>query len=295
MTVLTNDGGLVEERVFNLIDHYQQFFRITLARTPEEKALAYQLRHKVFRLDCGFEQLGKFSTQDAELDEFEKNALHVLLHSKESKATKISEPIGYIRLVIANGDDLGLPIESHYFDEYEYTDLPYLTTPIAKTGKRCEISRIAIVKSYRQRQSDRIGTVNSNVDRRRQIEGANITSEPGLMRRSTDAMSVDAEKQLISSRRFPVNYLPLCLIFAVIHLIINHGFEYAFAITEKKIIRFFSYYGIKFYPIGHAIDYNGPRVPFILNVKESILQIKEEYRQLFDVIGNELQANKLLK
>jgi hypothetical protein len=274
---------------FDLIKHYQQFFRVTIAKTPEEMEMAYQLRHKVFRIDCGFDDLGCLSTEDTEQDEFDKSAIHVLLLNKENVK---QQAIGYVRLVLADENSkYGLPIEYHYLEDYELNNTLINPKSIVKTGRRCEISRISILRSYRQRKSDRYEIEHSK-DRRRKDEPGESIKIKSLKnnRRKSDFVNQDEYKKTEDSRRYPVNYLPLCLAFAAINLVESSNFEYTFLISEKKIIRFFSYFGIKFYSIGHIIDYNGNRKPFILNVQETLARLGNDYHNLYDVIGNELNS-----
>ena len=238
------------EKEVDIVTHYQQYFSMVKAVTPQEKDLAYKLRHDVFHNDCGFHDLGNLSSELLEKDEYDDQAIHSLLFHKET-----DQAIGYIRLIIANGNyKNALPVETYYKRQF---NLKSLAKKTIDHEKRCEISRMSLISSFRRRKADFY-------------------------------LKKDASDSIAESRRYPVNYLPICLIFAVMHSMQDEKMNYALAFVEKRLPLFLKHFGAQISQIGEPVECYGSRAPVILHLKESYDHLQQEYQKLYKFIGKEL-------
>jgi len=242
------------EKLINIVDHYSQYFAMVNAVTAQQRKISYQLRHQVFHQDCGYRDLGSLSSKQYEHDEFDENAIHSLLFHKQS-----GQAIGYIRLVLAKSKSKQtLPHEKLYTREYDFSHSSI--NSIAKD--RCEISRMALISAFRRRKNERL----------MQQDQRNNEKQDG-------------------NRRFPVNYLPICLIFAVMHSMREEKMDYGLAFVEKRIPLFLKHYGAQIDAIGEPVECYGIRAPVILHLEATYQKLKPEYQQLFDFISWELKSD----
>ena len=240
-------------RDLGLVEHYRQFFKMVMAETAKEKQLAYQLRYEVYHKDCGIiDGLNNSLADKIEMDEYDDISSHLLFFHKQT-----NRAIGYIRLIsIPKDSDRFLPIEKIYNG-----GLDFAQSSLDKigNGNKCEISRMALVSSFRRRKSD--------------LE-----------------MTGSSEQATIAElRRYPINYLPICLIFAVMHAMRKVNTSHAFALVEKRVAIFLGQFGVQYDPIGKPIEFFGKRYPFVLHLEQTCNHLTPEFRNLFDLIGEELE------
>lgn len=116
-------------------------FGLKLANTAKLLESAYQIRHRVYCEDLGFE---KPATEPLEFNAADAHSVHVLLHLNDAEKT----PIGCVRVVWLN-EQRGystLPLET----VCGQLDLP----PERPRSAIGEASRLAIVREYRRRKGD---------------------------------------------------------------------------------------------------------------------------------------------
>jgi N-acyl amino acid synthase of PEP-CTERM/exosortase system len=70
-------------------------YEVVLANTPESREIHFKLRYKVFCLEKGFEDAGKFNSEKMEKDEYDSQAIHFLVRERVRNRW-----IGAARLVI---------------------------------------------------------------------------------------------------------------------------------------------------------------------------------------------------
>lgn len=130
----------------DLASHYNKFFYVVQANTPELLDTAYKLRYEVYVKDCGYEFHNPYASDEIEKDNYDESSLHCLLFHKPTDTA-----IGYIRLIpFQKKEDYHLPIEKFgiHFNKGFYTRI--------RSPEFGEISRMAIHPSFRRRLSDRL-------------------------------------------------------------------------------------------------------------------------------------------
>lgn len=235
----------------SVTDHYSNYFYTQKALTPELKKQAYNVRYRVYYEDRKMISADSVSNE-LEFDEWDNEAIHSLLVLKKNHL-----PIGNVRLIIANeSSDMKLPVEEHYKRPFDFSKVGFTKLRSGKTG---EISRMAILPSFRRRPAD-INYSANQIDNR-----------------------VDLE-----NRRYPINYMPMCLAFAAIELMLEQQLDYGVALMEPRLAKLLVRFGIELKQIGQTIDYFGLRAPFCIFPDQSYQNLSSEYRILFDTIRSEL-------
>lgn len=121
-----------------MIDTFDRYFTIQVAKTPEEKKQVYEIRYNVYCQEFGYEQ----RSDGLENDIFDTIAVHCLITHKATGA-----PAGCTRLIPASEHQL--PIEQ----QYPYTSI-LNELGIEDRSTVCEISRLAVDTSFRRRNGE---------------------------------------------------------------------------------------------------------------------------------------------
>lgn len=235
----------------DLISHYQKYFYAVKATTPELKKQAYNIRYQVY-----YEELKMVSAQNicgnAETDIWDRNSIQCLLFHKPS-----NQPIGTIRIIpLATSVTHTLPLEEHYLKPFDFNSAPISHLRQGRTG---EVSRMAVLSSFRCRTSDRI-----------------------YSKKPDELDHVSREKSFI------FNYIPMCLIFAANILIETEQLDYVVALIEPGLARLSIRFGIRLIQIGEPIEYYGLRAPFLIFPDATYSNLSFEHKKLYDVIKKEL-------
>lgn len=236
--------------------HYSKYFRMSNVNTEELKTIAYKLRHSVFHEESGYHGLGNSSYNNMELDEYDEYSLHSLLFHKPT-----NRAIGYIRLIpqIKKLNNQ-LPVEKYYGKPFDFS-----ATCINKIQRKNmgEISRMAIMSSFRQRLSDNYRT-----------------DQESLLNQSENIVYIN--------KRYPINYLPICLISAAIYFLFKENMEYGIAMVEPRLAILLRRFGVQFDQIGKPFECFGTRVPYVFYRERTYKNLTPEFRSLFDKISREL-------
>lgn len=235
----------------NLISHYKKYFRMLKATSPELKKIAFHLRYQVY-----FEEKKIIATDTSgehfETDLWDPFSIHSLLYHKPS-----GQPIGNVRLVPLHvSPTQTLPLEEHYPNSFDFSAAPIKNIRIGKTA---EVSRMLILSSFRRRKSDVDYTIEREQD------------------------DVEAKE-----KRFPINYLPVCMIFATAILMIEEKLDYGVGLMEPRLARLLTRFGVGLNQIGEPTDYYGPRAPYLIFPEPIYKSLSSEYRELYDTIRSEL-------
>jgi len=236
----------------SVTDHYLKFFYTLKALTPTLREQAFFVRYCVY---C--EELKKLSpksvTELQETDEWDSDSTHILLfHKGENK------PIGNTRVISINDRDpeKKLPIEMYCNNRFDFTNSGIKSLREGKTG---EVSRMALLSSYRRRPSDR------------------------------DYFVDKGDHSVVHDKRsVPVNYLPMCLTFAGLALILEQKLDYGVALMELRLAKLLERFGIELKQIGQPIDHFGLRAPFLIFPEISYQNLPFEFQSLVDTIRSEL-------
>ena len=234
--------------------HYHKYFYTVKADTPELWNIGYQLRYKVYIEECKF-NINTYNDEDKiERDEYDEDALHALLFHKPTE-----KPIGYVRLIPFNPHRFELlPLEKNgkiqIYDDIDLVD----TLRSKKTG---EVSRMCLLSSFRQRRFDQIYLTG----------GLGIEDQP--------------------DRRFPINYLPMCLALIGTNLLFEANLEFSVALMERQLALLVRKIGIKHKQIGTFIDYCGNRAPYLIYTQQTYDHLNSEVLQLYKQIREELECS----
>jgi len=244
-----------------LAEHYQKYFYTVSANTPELRKLAYQLRYKVFE-ECQFNIKYNVSTFDAsekiERDEYDDEALHALLFHRPT-----NQAIGNIRLIPYKPERFDLlPLEKH---EGLQINADLNRRDILRSGKTGEISRLGLLKSFRQRRFDQV-----------YLAGTSETVE-----------------EIKCDRRFPINYLALCLSLMSINLMFEANLQYSVAMMEKPLSALIRHYGIQYKQIGPFTEYFGHRAPFLIYPQATYDNLLPGILKLYKTIRAELNCGTM--
>ena len=126
----------------SITENFYKYFTIRFANTKELRQAAYKIRHNVYSNELGWEPTNK---SEMEIDEYDYTSYHCIL---EHRTTKICA--GCIRLIIPPIDNIKfkLPFEKMSIQSTKLTDL----NPDAfRRGSFGELSRLAVLKSFRQK------------------------------------------------------------------------------------------------------------------------------------------------
>ncbi|MGR9087366.1 MAG: PEP-CTERM/exosortase system-associated acyltransferase [Gammaproteobacteria bacterium] len=235
----------------DITSHYRKYFYTIKASTPELQRMAYHLRYQVY-----YEEQNMISPQDVdnrtEFDQWDRHSIHCLQFHKPS-----NQPIGNVRLIPLNtGNPHILPIEEHYIKSFDFHDTPVSNLRQGKVG---EVSRMAILSSFRRRTADQ-----------------------------NYSPFIDDNPYGKGVKRFPINYIPMCLAFTAIILLMEARLDYGAALMEPRLARLLIRFGIELQQIGEPIDYFGLRAPYLIFPEHTYQGLPSNYKALFDLIKQEL-------
>ncbi|MEC4747750.1 PEP-CTERM/exosortase system-associated acyltransferase [Methylomicrobium sp. Wu6] len=235
-----------------LISHYKKYFRMIKATSPELKKIAFHIRYRVYYEEkkiIASDMLG----EGLETDLWDPCSIHALLYHKPT-----NQPIGNVRLVPLHvSPTQTLPVEEHYPKPFDFSRAP---VEHIRTGKTAEASRMLILSSFRRRESD----MNGDFENEQEATG-------------------DA-----NGKRFPVSYLPVCMIFATAILMQEEKLDYGVGLMEPRLARLLTRFGVGLHQIGETVDYFGHRAPYLIFPEPIYKNLNSEYRALYDTIQSEL-------
>lgn len=229
--------------------HFQEYFRIVPALTPELSEAAYRVRHQVYCQELGWEDVRE---DGMETDAYDAQSIHCLLQSVHTE-----EYIGCVRLVLPQANDpmTPLPFQAACRDVLD----PGIPDPaIQARGAIAEVSRLAVIQKYRRRRHEQ--------DRAIKISDSDFGS--------------------IKQPRFP--YIPVGLYLGVMEMAQRCGIEKLYFLTEPSLAKHFTKLGGKLSPIGGAIEHRGKRAPYEVDVKETRGKVNLLIRPLNKVIIREI-------
>ena len=234
--------------------HYHKYFYTVKADTPELRKIGYQLRYKVFIEECKYNFNTYNSKDKIERDEYDDDALHTLLFHKPTNLA-----IGYVRLIPYSQRLELLPMEKygkiHINDGINLVD----TLRSKKTG---EVSRMCLLSSFRQRRFDHAFLAG----------GLELEDLP-------------------DDRRFPINYLALCLTLIGTNLLFEADLDCSVAFMERQLASLIRKFGIQHRQIGEFIDYCGHRAPYLIFPQKTYDHLTPEVLLLYKQIREELESS----
>jgi len=236
--------------MYNIIDHFERYFKIVSANTPELVQECHKLRYQVFCVENHYLTDNEYE-DFAEIDEFDHRSTHKLILHKESGLYAAT-----VRLVLPHPQvELSTyPIESHLTAScrQEYDRL--MTAPRKQVA---EISRLLISKHFRQRiGEDKI------------VHG--INNDFGML----------APKP---KRQFTAE-ISIGLFKAIVQMSAEQNMGYWLALMEPQLIRLLARIGIHFNHLSESIKYCGKRHVCFENAAEVLRGIQRQRPDIWTFI-----------
>ncbi len=228
---------------------YRRYFTVVPALTGDLRTRNYRLRHQVYCRELGFEPV----RPDAlEYDEFDARSLHCLVQSVAS-----GQDVGCARLILLDPQQPAalLPLEIACAATI---DRSLVATMADERSQIAEISRLAVIGSYRRRQGEQ--------DRPISISEADFGTS-------------DRPRQ---------PYLALAIYLSLIALARQYGVTILLVLTEQKLANNLARLGVNLRHIGQPVDHRGTRIPSLLVVEQVIDCMGGPLRALFELIASEL-------
>lgn len=241
----------------NLVDVFNEYFKIVPAVTDELKKEVYKLRYQVYCLETGFEDPEQYP-DGMEFDEFDSHSAHCLIYHR-----KLGVYMATTRLILpdANNLDKLFPIEIHSqidnFDALEHISRNHLA----------EVSRFCVSKEFRRRKNE----LNT-------ITGANTRIDSGI--------STEPEKVFTQDERRIFPSISLALAACSIKMSQENNIQDWYAVMEPALIRVFSTLGMGFIEIGPLTDYHGKRRPCTIKVTDLLEGVANKDLNSWNMLTN---------
>jgi len=235
----------------NLGVGFKKYFEIVPALTDELRERVYRIRHEVYCDELKYEPT---RPDRREIDEYDRHSLHCLIRSVANGAY-----VGCTRLVLARQEDpqYPLPVEKTCAGTIDPSILDPQLLPRRVVA---EISRLAVIASYRSRKGEHKSPAPLN----------------------------DASFGTPERPRFP--YLTLGLYLGTVELARQHGISTLLLLTEPKLATQLKRLGVQIRQIGGPVEHRGTRVPSVINVASVIDGLNFLLRPLYEVVAEEVRV-----
>lgn len=239
-----------------LIQGFKQYFDIQRAKTPEALKEVYRIRYGVYCQEFGFD-LPNHHGQ--ERDEFDRYSSHCLLTHKAT-----GKNVGCIRVISLpeTSPSMELPFITHCADSlYQDQINPQTINP----SEICEISRVAVVSSFRRRQGEQ-------------------SSKDGL----AGNIKINNE-EIEQTRRFP--YIAPSLYLAAGALFLSGQKKQIFVATEPRLVKNLSMLGVRFQQVSKLTNYHGKRAVYYFSrqsIQEDIQAMPSHLNGFFHYIQGQI-------
>jgi len=242
----------------HLINHFDRYFQIVPANTPELLLECHKLRFQVFCVENNYLSDNAYE-RGSEVDEYDERSVHSLILHKDSGVYAAT-----VRLVLPTHKKSidHYPMESHLSPgcRQEYNRLMN-----APRDQLAEISRLLVSKHFRQR----LGESDT-------IDG--LAQDFGIL-------SAKMKRQLNAQ-------ISLGLFKAIVQMSAKEDIFYWIAMMEPRLIRLLARIGIHFNHLSTSIKYCGDRHICFENGNEVLLGIKRQRPDIWEFItdsgGNSL-------
>lgn len=202
----------------------------------------FRLRFKVYCDEWGFER-PEDHPDGIEIDEYDNHSTHFAAFWEDGGSM-----IGTVRLI--RPSELGFPLFSHCTVD---ADLSFL-------GKHAvgEISRLAISKELRRRRPDR-----------------------ALYDGGIQEFEEEATPLAIRERRKNENAIVLGLYRCLYKESVESGITHLYAVMARGLFLLLKKISINFRQIGPEVDYHGSRTPYILDLAQMMVDLREKNPELY--------------
>lgn len=234
----------------NLGNIFKQYFEIVPAFSDTLKDEVYRVRHQVYCEDLEYEPT---RSDKRETDEHDPYSLHLLMRS-----VKTNEFVGCTRIVRYRPEDPHYPLP---FETTCATTLDRSIVDPARLSRHsiAEVSRLAVIASYRRRKGERNSTIGIS------SEDFGTSNQP----------------------RFP--FIPIGLYLGTTELARLHGIDTVFVLTEERLASHFGKLGFNLQYIGSPIEHHGTRVPSMMSVSATISNMRINLLPLYGTIAADIE------
>lgn len=230
----------------DLGERFRQLFELIPALDDASLDQVFRIRHDVYCRDLGWEAL---RDDGRESDEFDRHSFHCLLRRRGT-----GESVGCTRLILARPEDPSypLPFERSCGDVLDRSIADPARMPRHTLG---EVSRLAVMSTYRQRKGERSTPV------------------------SVDDDDFGARGLAV---RFP--FVPVSLYLGAAAIAQHVGVEHVFVLTEPRLAGHFVRIGFDIRAVGGPVEHHGTRVPSLLSSGKVVAGLRPLIRPLYEVI-----------
>ncbi|MGQ7261702.1 PEP-CTERM/exosortase system-associated acyltransferase [Vreelandella sp. V005] len=234
---------------------FKNDYKFIIAKTPQEKKRALELRHKVFLEELRY-KMKEDKIQRIETDEYDEHSLHCLIEHRRSGLLA-----GCMRLIIPSDDTESkfykLPVEIQGKHSLNHKIIHPAKMPKLQI---CEVSRLAISQNFRSYHTLKKGN-------REELEEVKFTSE--------------------EERTFPV--IAIALFLCTYSLAILSGKHHVFAMMEPRLPRLLALSGFHFTQVSGAIEHHGLRYAYYIDHLKAEIGMHEKLKPLYLNIKESLE------
>ncbi|CAH1746199.1 conserved protein of unknown function [Thauera humireducens] len=232
---------------------FRQYFRIGAALDDDLRRAVFSIRHEVYCEDLHFEPE---HPDRLETDPYDAHSLHCLMQRVGSPG----DMVGCTRLVLTDPESPFslLPFEETCSATINRSIVDPMTMP---RGRIAEVSRLAVRRMFRHRKGE---------DR-------------------SSASVRDEDFGVGEHPRFP--YIPIGLYMGAIALAARSGIDVLFVLTEPRLTSHFARLGVNIRQIGDPVSHRGTRVPSMLDVQETIREMRPTMRPLWREIHRQIECS----
>ncbi|EIW87817.1 hypothetical protein AGRI_14900 [Alishewanella agri BL06] len=198
------------------------------------------------------EELGFEPTNSSaiEQDHYDARASHYLLQHRQTDSLA-----GTMRMVYCRQPDDKLPLTRYFQTGFNKPDL----APSAFAfDSVCELSRLALANDFRRQQLNHNPALS-------QLNPLQVTQSQSHYR-----------------------YLAAGLYLAALEQAFNEGISHAYALVAPALARMLNRVGFQFQQISNAIELNGSRAAYYLDVNSSLHTLCDDYKLLRQVLAAQL-------
>ncbi len=234
-----------------IAEHFTKFLQPEVALKEELKDEVYRIRHNVYCEELGFEAVRR---EGKEQDEFDQQSIFCMIKHKPSNVYT-----SCVRIVKSQQDDELLPIEKFCLSSIQNKELHPSNFPRSEIA---EISRLAVKADFRRRKTDKY-----------------VGSAIGVINKTNYS-----ETEL---RCFP--FIAIGLYMAAATLAMETGVKHVYVMMEPRLARSMKFVGIKFLPLGEAIEYHGQRIPYYINQELFMKHLPTGFNRLYLAIKEDIK------
>lgn len=235
--------------ILSLAEAFTRYFSVQLTDTNELKQAAYRLRYRVYCEEFAYESPHRFP-DGLERDDYDDGAYQGLIIHRES-----GHAAACLRLIPALDRHL-LPMEEHCNESLDHNVLSLLHFP---RTSMCEISRLSVDPRFRRRRGEEKSRFGHTEQLRLSTSGRRTFPLIGMA-----AIMIGISLSVLT-RRYNI-----------------------FAMVEPFIPKMLWEGGIPFYKIGREINYHGLRAPYYTRTENTLVNMKSDLRDLYDVVFTSL-------